>query len=237
MVKLKIKAVLFDLDDTLCNTSMTKPYVFGKIYDENPKFKNLRRNEFINFCMDERLSYLKKANSYQSFSRINFWLKIVNHCKAEMKVDELKNIIDSYWEYTLEKLMLFENVEETLVELNKKGIVTCVLASSDFYTKAQKIIKLGLKDDFRYIFTSDLLDLPKNDPAIYAYVADFLKVEPSEIVMVGDEAEMDIIPAKKAGLNTALAMMKGATFIDDNLNSTPNFILYKILDLFDFIAI
>jgi phosphoglycolate/pyridoxal phosphate phosphatase family enzyme len=59
----------------------------------------------------------------------------------------------------------------------------------------------------------------KPSPLIFKMAIERLKVPPNKAIMVGDQIDIDIIPAKKAGLTTAL-VLTGLTTLED-LSSVP----------------
>jgi len=230
---MKYKGVLFDIDDTLCNTSSSKTVVFERIRQDNEKLQAIPTTEMTNIFASERLEYLKKANGFQTFARVELWLEVIRELKITVTVRELKKIIDDYWKYSLEELSLFNGVKDTLDQIRRQGIITGVLASSDFYSKAGKLIHLGIDHLFDYVFTSDLLKIPKSSPEIYTYVARYLKAAPGELLMVGDDPYFDIRPANMAGFATAQAMIESKKEIAQHGYDRPNFILYQISGILD----
>ncbi len=197
------KAILFDIDDTLCNTSESKKLVFEQMYDANEKFQTVSKNQFTEILEKERQEYLAKSKGFQTYARMDLWLRMINALKIQLSVRELKAIIDNYWKFSIENLKLFENAKKIIQNLRDLNIITSVLASSDFYSKSSKLIHLGIDNLFNYVFTTDIVKLSKNDPQIYRYVATFLKLQPQEILMVGNDPNQDILPAKSVGLKTA----------------------------------
>lgn len=229
------KAILFDLDDTLCDTTASKLKVFDHIREENPKLQKLSRTDTIELLRQEREKYLKAAQGFQTYARVEFWLKVIRKINAQISVRELKKIIDDYWKYTLEELSLFEDASLLLQQLQNKGYQTAVLASSDFYSKAGKLIKLNIDQYFNFVFTSDILKLSKTEATIYTYVAKFLKLKPEEILMVGDNPQRDITPAKKAGLTTVQTLVSGNYKIAKRGASRPHFAVYNLRAILDII--
>ena len=53
------------------------------------------------------------------------------------------------------------------------------------------------------IVDSRCVGVSKPDPAIFVYAAEKLRLDPGEIMMVGDSFERDVRPAKKIGMKTA----------------------------------
>jgi HAD superfamily hydrolase (TIGR01509 family) len=64
------------------------------------------------------------------------------------------------------------------------------------------LARVSLDDYFRHIFCAQDLGFQKQDPEFWKAVTDTLQVAPSEICMIGDSLETDIMPATRAGLMT-----------------------------------
>jgi len=55
---------------------------------------------------------------------------------------------------------------------------------------------------FDFVFSTQLVGIPKNDPRFYMELLDLLNIEANMIIHIGDSIKYDIEPAKKAGLPT-----------------------------------
>ncbi len=216
---MKYKAILFDIDDTLCNTSQTKEMVFSYVYKENLELQKIPEHLF------------KRTNGMQTFSRVEMWLKIIKRLELNINTKALVNIIQTYWHHSITSLNLFDNVRETLEQLVQLNVITCVFASSDFYSKAKKLIHLGIDNLFHYVFTAELIKISKNNPEINKYVSSFLKINPKEILVVGNDLEYDIAPAKIAGMKTALVNIAKKVKLPSKGAEKPDFVLNNFSDL------
>ncbi|MFC1780531.1 HAD family hydrolase [Patescibacteria group bacterium] len=235
--KKQFQAILFDLDDTLCNTSQTKKSVFSKVYDNNGSLKQATKNEFIKVALSERDRYINEAKGHQTYARIEMWERIFKKLKLTLSTREMKMLIDMYWKYSSEELTLFPNAKEVLEKIFNTEIITAVFAGGDFYSKASKLVKLNIDMYFNYVFTSDLIKLPKNDPKIYKWVARFIKCKPENILVVGNNPILDIEPANKAGMQTAQSMMYKKSVVPGRGDKRPNFIIYKLTGLLELLQI
>ncbi|MBU0975917.1 MAG: HAD family hydrolase [Patescibacteria group bacterium] len=227
---MKYTTVIFDLDDTLCNTSESKAKVFSQIYRDNSKLHVVSEEEFTVLITKERQRYLDRVGGMQTFARIEMWLGLVSKLKINLSVRELKTIIDDYWKYTLQEIQLFPDTLETLDELMTMDMVTVLVTGGDFYTKASKLIKLGIDNHFKYVFTADLIRQPKNDPAIYRYVLNYINVQAPRAIMVGNDPEQDIIPANQIGITTVQIFADDAGTSEQG-DSSPSFKINNLHEL------
>ncbi|MDD3647426.1 MAG: HAD family hydrolase [Candidatus Dojkabacteria bacterium] len=227
--------IIFDLDDTLCNTSESKSLVYSHIYRENPKFQIVSEDEFKNLISIEREGYLQRVGGMQTFARIEMWLALISKLKINLSVRELKTIIDDYWKYTLQELKLFSDTLDVLNTLIAKKYITVLVTGGDFYTKASKLTKLGIDNHFKYVFTSDLLRQPKNDSAIYRYVLNYINVQAPEAVMIGNDPEQDIIPASQIGITTVQILPYNVT-LSNSSNAIPSYKINRLSEIFTIIG-
>lgn len=237
MNNMKYKAILFDLDNTLCNTSQTKESVFTKVHDECPKLKELPLEAFLQFILKEREEYLERSHGLQTYSRIEVWQKVMSKSSVSLSVKELKEIIDKYWEYSVSDLKLFDDVKEVLEKIVDSGLVSTLLTGGDFYSKANKLIHLGIDNNFKYVFTADLVKMPITSTNIYKYVAEFLKIDPENVLSVGDNPWEDIAPANKTGINSVQVMILDNYKIAQTGYEKPSYVIYKITDLLKILGI
>lgn len=208
---MKPKAILFDIDDTLCNTAQTKDNVYSELYHTNKKFKKIGEEEFKSVLKRISKEYYSEMVDYgfNAYSRAFIWYKLTKELEIYLKVDEILKLADDYWELALKGLDLYERVESTLPELNKKGLLVATATAGDYHSKTHKLKKLGIDKYFKYNFTTELVQKPKATGEIFRYIMSYLELEPKEIIMVGDKVTEDILPANKLGITTVQAMMRG----------------------------
>jgi len=228
---MNFQVILFDLDDTLCDTTASKRKVFEKVYENNPKLHVLPKDEVVYLMISERENYLEQQKGLQTFSRSEFWFNILRKLKLKLVVSELKQLIDDYWKYSLNEISLFPKVDIVLKKILDSNTSSALVAGGDFFTKASKLIHLGIDRYFNYVFTSDVIQKPKTSIAMYKSIIKYLEVEPKLIAMVGNDPKQDIIPAQKAGIITIQAMMSRQSKFQKFGNAKPDFIIYNIEEL------
>lgn len=234
---LKYKAVLFDLDDTLCKTSDSKKEVFEKLHKSNESLQVVPSAKFVSFILEERERYLEQVDGLQTFTRLEMWDAVKREFKLHFSTRDLRKLIDDYWELSFSKLELYKGVNNTLGLLFDSNILTALLAGGDFYSKSGKLIHLNIDMYFNYVFTADLVRIPKTSKDIYEYVINFLKLCPEEVLMVGNDLSQDVAPANDAGLATALAMIDRKADIPMRGNRRPKYVLNEIKGVSDIVGV
>ena len=90
--------------------------------------------------------------------------------------------------------------------------------------------EFGLDGLFSQIIESAVVGVRKPDPRIFTLGVEALGLNPSEVIVVGDSIDKDIIPATKAGCQTV--WFKGEGWTDDPVDETvPNQIITNLTEL------
>jgi len=183
-----IKLIIFDFDNTLVNTRKATVKALKYIYKKiKPKisFRN-----FLEICDNFEKNYNFKRREW-------FYFFVKNWKKAK----ELEKI---YWEIVMKNTKVFKGVRETLKKLKRKyKIVLLTLTDGKKGIKMKRIKKLRLDKYFDKIYIG-MENVKEYKPKVSAFkkiLKDF-KVKPEEVVMIGDNYERDILPAKKLKIFT-----------------------------------
>jgi len=107
-----------------------------------------------------------------------------------------------YWPH----VELMPGVKNTLAQLHTEYI--CCVASNAGDSNADlmgsALGRVSVKEYFRYLFTSKELGFSKPDINFFTEIMSRIGVAADECIMVGNDYNKDIIPAKKAGMHTIL---------------------------------
>ncbi|HHN48013.1 MAG TPA: HAD family hydrolase [Bacteroidales bacterium] len=83
---------------------------------------------------------------------------------------------------------------------------TCCIATSADHSGTEEMIealaRVGIVKFFNHFFSSADLGVSKPDPAFFKAIVKKLGTDPGNCLAVGNLYHKDIVPAKKAGLNT-----------------------------------
>jgi putative hydrolase of the HAD superfamily len=102
-------------------------------------------------------------------------------------------------------LLLYPNVNHTLVELMKIGIKLAVVSDAPSREAWMRIYYLNLHHHFDIVLTFDDTNARKPSPIPFQMALKELKTEPSETLMVGDWPERDVAGANNLGIRTIFA--------------------------------
>jgi uncharacterized cofD-like protein len=195
---MKIKAVIFDLDDTLYDCS-------GSLIDASRRRAAKALVEAGLPCTEEEVYGLQKELTEKYGPYYHVFNEIVNKYNADSK---LVNIAyKAYNSSEVSEIKLFPYVIPTLKELKEKGYKLFLLTVGVHERQEKKINILGLKTYFDEIVISDQeIGLPMEDcmrDLIERHAINF-----REAVMVGDRVREELRIAKSLGM-TAIQMLHG----------------------------
>ncbi|MEK7124182.1 MAG: HAD family hydrolase [Patescibacteria group bacterium] len=163
------------------------------------------------------ISYLKRAYSiiyerrkfkHPSFTilqdRKNFYISYNKELFAILGISISSNqALQLNENFNGAKWAVYPDVVSTLIKLKRRKISMGLL--SNWTANFQEVIKkLNLREYFNFIYASHDLKIQKPDPKFFTYsLKDILKKHQT-IYYVGNDYELDILPARKAGLKTIL---------------------------------
>jgi len=200
-----LRAVLFDIDDTLFSTTQ-----FARVARRNAVRAMIQTGldlpeEVVLRELEEVLAEFS-SNYDHHFDQL---LKRLRP-KALQQVNPALIVaagIAAYHDTKFRELRPFEDVVPLLSALRQAGLVTGIITHGWTIKQAEKIVRLGLVPhlDRRAVFISDQLGISKPNPKIYALALRDLGLEAAQAMYVGDSPSHDITPPKSIGMKATWA--------------------------------
>lgn len=184
-----IKAVLFDLDDTLYREYDFVEQAFRHVAEYLVKTGVRQTSDTLTCQMMERM---KKEGRGKIFD----WLCV--QYDLDIPVQELVQI----YRETKPVLALYPDGEEILAWLKKERIKTGLITDGNASVQHCKIQALDLDRRMDVVLATYDLGLTKPEPEVYAYCLDKLNCGPKEAVYIGDNPLKDFVGARKLGMHT-----------------------------------
>jgi putative hydrolase of the HAD superfamily len=185
-----VKAVLFDIDDTLFPSS---------------EFSSLARNNAIKAMIQAGLpaSFLQAKRELAKIVKLtgsNFG-KHFDLLAYKFRSPCPERIIAAgvaAYHNTKSSISPYPQAAQILLSLRERGYVLAVASEGLAIKQWDKLIRLGLDPFFHEVF---VVSAKKGkSPKFYKKIAKQLCLHPSQILMVGDNPAKDIAPAIKAGM-------------------------------------
>lgn len=209
---LQVKAVIFDFDDTIVDSSSALPTTH-KMTARSIETYLKSRNEVINFGFI--LSMVRRVEEHMQERRIYdrdiWWRYLLREMGITSVPDEIiRRWTFTYWDY-YSKGRVFDDAEETLSYLKDHGYKLGMVTDTDgtLGIKKRRLESSGLLHYFETIIVAgEDVDEVKPNPKAFLLAANNLGVSPGSCLVVGDKLFTDIQGAKNAGMLCALLSRK-----------------------------
>ena len=193
-----IKAVVFDLDNTLVDFYRVKRASCGAaidaMIDAGLEMDRQKATELL-FELYEQYGIEYK----QIFQE--FLIQAIG--KVDWKI--LASGIVAYRRSKAGALETYPGVKATLIQLKSQGIRLAILSDAPRMNAYIRLASLRLLDFFDIVITTDDTGVHKPDPKAFETVLKALQLPANEVLMVGYWPERDIQGAKAAGMKTCYA--------------------------------
>ncbi len=200
---MQLKAILFDLDDTLFSTSD---------FAERARRNAIRTMISYGLRMDEEAGYREFLEVIAEFSSnySNHFDKLLSRLPRERCYPDINPAIlvaagvIGYHETKSLELRPFPDVPVALSKLAKTSLVLGVVSAGLQIKQCEKLLRLGLYRYFRpdAIFISEQIGIGKPNPKLWTTACTALRVQPTEVIYVGDNPVQDIDPCNAIGMVT-----------------------------------
>jgi len=219
----QLKAILFDVDDTLFSTTgfarrarrnavramikagldMPEEVVMKELDEVLHEFSSNYGHHF-----DKLLMRLRP----ESLQRINPALIVAAGVAA-------------YHDTKFRELVPFEDVFPLFEDLQRAGIRIGIITHGWTVKQAEKMVRLGLVPflDPTAIFISDQIGISKPNPKLYQLALEDLGLSANEVMYVGDNPEHDIAPPQSLGIVAVWARraarrdLEGTSIVPDHI--------------------
>ncbi|MCB9418797.1 MAG: HAD family hydrolase [Ardenticatenaceae bacterium] len=203
-----IKAVLFDLDDTLLGNDMDKflPNYFTLLGKHAERY--LEKNRFLQELMAGTQAMIASTDTAVS-NRDAFWYTFQQ--RTGLDPDEMEPFFEQFYRNvfpqlvaTTEKRPLAAPLVQTCLD---KGLKVVVATNPLFPAIAveERLDWAGVpvtEFDYDLVTTYENMHTTKPHPAYYHEILQMIDCAPETAVMIGDDWKNDIIPAASIGLHT-----------------------------------
>jgi len=228
----KLKAIFFDIDDTLYSTSEFARQARLNCIQAMVR-AGLRMS--VDECYKEYLETIEEFGS--NFG--NHIDKMMLRVSAE-RYDGVNPAIIiaagvvAYHKTKARGLVPYEDVVDVLEILAKSGMLIGIITDGLQIKQAEKLVRLDL---LKYInpgaiFITDQIGIGKTNPKLFQRACVTLKISPDKCAQVGDNPFKDIDPPKAAGMVTFLSRRGGKYFTVEG-RTTPDHVINNLWELLE----
>jgi len=250
-----LKAILFDLDDTLVVDEAVSKQTFAavgqlaakhgaegdrlqRVAQETAK-KLHREGPVYPYCRSIGISAFEclwggfegvtpELTALREWSHA-FRVEVFDRALREQLIDNpaLAQELSEAWAATRRKSQrLMPDAVETLARLSNYSIGLLTNGAPDL--QREKLAASGLAAFFQAVAVSGEHGIGKPKPEIFQILLGELGVTPSEAAMVGNSLERDIVGANSAGLTSIWIKVAGS---EEHFETTPAFTIHGLAEL------
>jgi putative hydrolase of the HAD superfamily len=196
---MRVKAVIFDLDNTLVDfMKMKREAVLAAA--------RAMVDHGLEMSVDDTVTAL-----FEVYERTGIENQEVFDLFLKQKLGHIDHRllaagIVAYRRAREAQMVLYPHVKMTLMQLLRKGYKLAVLSDAPARQAWLRLAGLNLLHYFDTVITHDDTGEWKPHPAPFRKVLDVLDMQPQEVMMVGDWPDRDIAGARDVGIRTALAL-------------------------------
>jgi putative hydrolase of the HAD superfamily len=193
-----IKAVIFDLDNTLVNfIAMKKRAITAAVEAMIDAGLEQPQDEIV-----QRIWQIYDERGYEHQTVFDDLLENM-FGKIDHKI--LASGIVAYRQAREASLVTYPHVSSTLIELTKRGFKLAVVSDAPTREAWLRLCYLKLHHVFDAVVTYEDTFERKPHPAPFLKALSLLNVQAREALMIGDWAERDMLGAKQLGMITVFA--------------------------------
>ncbi len=221
----KIKAVIFDLDDTLFDCT-------GQLVEEARKNASKALAKILPLASEGEI-HKKAVALYEEFGpNFNVFDRICSDFNAEDKEACVDIALRAYNSDEVKNISLFDDATETLEKLRSKGLKTVIISSGIYSRQQRKIELLNLKPLFDLILIHDIEKGGVSKEKQFRQALEEFSLKPEEVVSVGDRIKSEIRMSNKLGI-ISVRMLHGrfSKIRPKNDLEQPDFEISKLSEL------
>jgi putative hydrolase of the HAD superfamily len=229
----RLRAVLFDVDDTLYSTT-----AFARRARENAVRAMIAAGLGLPFAtvmaeLDEVISEFP-SNFDRHYDVLMLRLP-ASACGAVNPAVVVASGVAAYHETKWRELSASADAVEVLRRLKAQGGLILGIVTSGLPVKqAEKLIRLDVLRfvEPRAVFFAEQMGFSKNNPKLYSQACRILDCPPGECLHVGDHPVRDVDAPKRAGLLTAL-YRSGGKYGAEKGETRPDYVIQNFWDLLE----
>jgi len=220
-----IKAVIFDLDNTLLDFMKMK-------YASVSAAVNAMIEAGLRVPKDEAYKDIMAIYTEKGYEFQEVFNEYLIQKEGSVNYKFLASAIVAYRRAREAALLLYPHVNVTLLTLAKRGLKLGVVSDAPSREAWMRLCYLNLHHLFDAVVTFDDTGLHKPAPEPFDKICNLLGIQPSEAIMVGDWPERDMVGARQVGMATAFARYGNRDAVE---NPGADYDLEDIIQLLDIV--
>jgi len=224
---MKIKCVLFDIDDTLYDTSLQMS--MARLNAVKAMIEaGLPANIEIAYRVLEEI-----VKEFGPHYNLHFD-RLLERLGLKWNPRVIAAGVTAYRETSSAYLKTYSDTVPSLLKLRESGYQLGIVSEGRAVKQWQKLIQLGIQHLFHRVLISEEIEEDTVTPEMFELVLKELGASPEEAVFVGNRLDTDILCANKAGI-ISVRMRKGEHRVEEpkSPEMTPKYEISKISEIFN----
>lgn len=197
------KGVLFDADNTLFPYAPAHEAASRVAEAKANKLMGVKPAHFREAVAEARRAVKRQLGpTASSHSRLLYFQRAIESLGMKSQLLMSLDLEQTYWRSFLAACELFPGVTTFIQDLRSAGIATAIVTDLTAQIQFRKLIYFGLDGLFDFVVTSEEAGADKPALAPFRLAIEKLGLAPSEIWMIGDEADADIAGGRAVGMVT-----------------------------------
>jgi HAD superfamily hydrolase (TIGR01509 family) len=195
-----IKALIFDLDNTLLNF-----FAFKRAASKAALGAMIKNGLVVKRAEAEKIlwsMYYQYGFEYRGI--FQEFLKRVGHDPNDLRLVAAAAV--AYREARAHALKTYPAVRPTLRALRKRGYKLWIVTDAPGLKAWLRLASTGLLNEFERVITFDDTHESKKSGKPLEFALEQMRLKPEQVMVVGDSGSRDVAPARTLGMPTAMAM-------------------------------
>ncbi len=234
MAKQPLRALFFDVDDT--------------IYSTTEFAQSARRNSIramisagLRVEEEEALRELEEVIREFSSNHEHHFDKLLQRLPPETYDHSIPALLvaagmAAYHDTKIRDLSPYEDAIEVLRLLRERGLRLGIITQGVAIKQAEKIVRLGLHKlvDARFIFITGVIGIAKSNPKIFHRACRSVEAPPESCAYVGDNPPLDVDVPHQIGMRAILSRRSGK-YAETDGKTEPEHVVHNFWDLLEIV--
>lgn len=205
-----IKAVIFDIDNTLYDFDSVHIKAMNKVKVYVEKTFGISSDEFENRLSKAQSKMVDRLgkDSAATHSRIIRFQEALEEL-SDKNMQSALTMCNLYWDTLLDIMEPEKGIEDFIKALINKGIKIGVGSNMTSHMQFEKLEKLGLLKHIDRVITSESAGAEKPSDKFFKLCVEKMGCKPEECLFIGDNIKYDVEGAISGGLNGMWYNKKG----------------------------
>ena len=229
------KAIIFDLDDTILDTTLSADRLWSQAAEHFANRAGVDASAFEKqmkvsrewFWSDPQRNKIGRMDLYRARAGcVENALEVLSAPDPKRSAE----IADWFTERRITAMRPFEGAIQTLKTLNTAGVRLALASNGKGETQREKVVRFGLEPLFDCIILEGEFGAGKPDKRVFDYALKTLDASPDETWMVGDNLQWEVATPQSLGMKGIWVDWKGEG-LPENCNVAPDRIIQSIAEL------